>query len=176
VRSFGDLAAAQAPSRGLAIAAGVGWIVAALVVVLWPGITVRVLTLLVGIALIVSGVLKCVSGFRGTTDQRVTAIVAGSASIAFGVLALAWPDVTVFVIAVVFGARMVLFGLSQIWDAIRGRRTANAARAPSRHSVHRLCDRGDPYRRRCRLNTNATCAASAARPARRSDTSPSRHL
>lgn len=51
---------------------------------------------------------------RGTADQRVAAALAGLASIIFGALALAWPDVTVLVIAVVFGARTVLFGLSQL--------------------------------------------------------------
>ena len=45
---------------------------------------------------------------------RFEAIVGGGASVVFGLLALAWPDVTVFVIAVVFGARTFMAGVRQI--------------------------------------------------------------
>jgi hypothetical protein len=38
-------------------------------------------------------------------------------------LALSWPDVTLFVVAVVFGAQLILFGVSSLWAAIRGHRT-----------------------------------------------------
>ena len=38
-------------------------------------------------------------------------IVGGLASVLFGVLALSWPSVTVLVVAVVFGFRLVQFGL-----------------------------------------------------------------
>jgi hypothetical protein len=79
-------------------------------------------SLVVGVALIVEGVLKVVGGLRGTPEQRVTAGLSGLAGVVFGLLALSWPDVTLFVVAVVFGARLILFGVSSLWAAIRGRR------------------------------------------------------
>jgi acetyl esterase/lipase len=52
------------------------------------------------------------------------------ASIVFGVLALSWRDVTVFVVAILFGARTALFGLSQLFSVIaRWRRPAVATEA-----------------------------------------------
>jgi uncharacterized membrane protein HdeD (DUF308 family) len=81
-----------------------------------------------------------VSAARGTADQRVAAALSGLASVVFGVLALSWPDVTVLVIAVVFGARTVLFGISQIALVFSHREpgTGSAAGKPqSRSRLHR---------------------------------------
>jgi hypothetical protein len=66
---------------------------------------------------------------RGTTDERLAAIIGGLASVVFGVLALAWPDVTVLVVAVVFGARLVWFGLTHVARAFR---RGASAQPPSR--------------------------------------------
>jgi uncharacterized membrane protein HdeD (DUF308 family) len=48
------------------------------------------------------------------------------AGVVFGVLALSWPDVTLFVVAVVFGARLILFGVSL---AMGGRSVADGRKA-----------------------------------------------
>src|SRR5690606_37238749 len=56
---------------------------------------------------------------RGLVSQRVLSAVWGGAQIAFGVLALAWPDVTVLAVAVVFGVRTVIYGSG---PAVRGPR------------------------------------------------------
>ncbi|WP_243695208.1 lipase family protein [Agromyces protaetiae] len=45
----------------------------------------------------------------------------------FGVLALAWPDITLLVVAVVFGARLIMVGLVAVWQAVRGRRDRERA-------------------------------------------------
>jgi hypothetical protein len=57
------------------------------------------------------------------------------------VLALAWPDVTLFVVAVVFGARLILFGVSSLWAAIReGRAETSTDEQPS--TMRRLARAG----------------------------------
>ncbi len=66
----------------------------------------------------VVGALRAFAGLVGSTDQRIAAIMSGAASVVFGILAVSWPDVTVLVIAVVFGARTVLFGLSLLVNAV----------------------------------------------------------
>jgi len=110
-----DLASARfSPSPAVTVAAGVGWVVAGIVVLAWPGITIFALAIVVGISMIIGGAARIISAVWGTADQRVAAALSGLASVIFGALALSWPDVTVLVIAVVFGARTVLFGLSQI--------------------------------------------------------------
>lgn len=100
------------------------WIAAGVFVLLWLGLTVRVLALVVAAGLIVNGVFSLLSAFRRgqTPDARVAAALLGVASIAFGLLALLWPDITLLVVAVVFGARLVIAGLLEIWHALRGTR------------------------------------------------------
>ncbi|KRD43586.1 lipase [Cellulomonas sp. Root930] len=93
---------------------------AALAVVVWPGVTIRVLALVVAGALIVDGVLDLARsrGVHGTA--RANAVVGGATAIVLGVLALAWPDVTVLVVAVVFAVRLVIVGVREIVAGARG--------------------------------------------------------
>ena len=93
---------------------------AALAVVVWPGVTIRVLALVVAGALIVDGVLDLARsrGVHGTA--RANAVVGGATAIVLGVLALAWPDVTVLVVAVVFAVRLVIVGVREIVAGVRG--------------------------------------------------------
>lgn len=100
---------------------GLVWISLGVVVIAWPGITVRALAVVVGVALVVGGLLDVVAGLRGSTDQRFAAVVSGAASAIFGVLAISWPSVTVLVVAVVFGFRLVQVGVRTAWTAWRGR-------------------------------------------------------
>lgn len=102
-------------------AAGLVWIGVGVVVLVWPGMTTKALAVVVGVALIVGGILDVVAGLRGSTDERVASIISGVASAIFGVLALSWPSVTVLVVAVVFGFRLVVFGLRMAWSSWRDR-------------------------------------------------------
>ena len=106
--------AVTAPKARLLAVAGVGWLAAGVTVVVWPGVTIRVLTVVVGVSLIVGGAIRAVAAVRGTADQRVTLLVPGVANVIFGMLALSWPHATVFVIAVVFGVRVLLFGMREV--------------------------------------------------------------
>jgi uncharacterized membrane protein HdeD (DUF308 family) len=62
--------ASDEPSPAMARIAGAVWLAAALIVAVWPGATIGVLALVVGVALVVEGALKVVGGLRGTADQR----------------------------------------------------------------------------------------------------------
>lgn len=121
----------------LAAISGVAWLVVGAVVAAWPGLTLGVLTIWVSLGLILSGVTRALGGIRGTADQRITAVVSGLASIVFGVLALAWPDVTVLVIAVVFGARAVLASLVLLAAAFRRSQEAAVSPAPGPGRIRR---------------------------------------
>lgn len=123
VTGVGDLADARRSGGGpLRHAAGVAWIAAAVVVAAWPGVTLAVLARIVGVALVIGGAARALAGVRGPADRRLVEALLGAASVLLGLVALAWPDVTAFVIGVAFGVRMVLFGISQIVDAVRGDR------------------------------------------------------
>jgi uncharacterized membrane protein HdeD (DUF308 family)/alpha-beta hydrolase superfamily lysophospholipase len=109
---------------------GVLWLVAGIAVLAWPGLTVRTLAVVLGVALVLGGVVRIAAGLRGTRGERVAAVLLGAAAVVLGVLALAWPDVTVFVVAVVFGVRLVLYGLAQVAVAVRGRGHPGAEESP----------------------------------------------
>src|SRR5262245_28820098 len=83
--------ARDADLPGASAVAGIAWLLGAAALALWPGVTIRVLAFAVGLGLIVHGVARMVAGIRGTTDQRVTAVIAGLAALVFGGLALSWP-------------------------------------------------------------------------------------
>ena len=104
------------------LARAVVWLLAGLLVLGLPGLTVRLLALAVGIGLVVNGVISIASGLRQRTtlDERITRVALGAAEVVFGVLAMAWPDITLLVVGVVFGARLVMIGLVTVWQAFRG--------------------------------------------------------
>lgn len=117
-----ELVESRAARSRWSLVAGLAWVVAGVAVVVWPGITVGALAVVVGLALVVGGLARVVGGLRGTRDERLAAVLAGAASVVLGILALSWPDVTVLVVAVVFGIRIVLFGITQVLTGLRGRR------------------------------------------------------
>lgn len=55
----------------------------------------------------------------GRASERVLAAVWGASQLVFGILALAWPDVTVLVVAVVFGVRTLGYGASLLVRFVR---------------------------------------------------------
>lgn len=97
-----------------------GWLVAALVIVLWPGLSISGLAVLVGVLLVLDGFSDIAGAIRASRDERIAAFVHGIAGVILGLLALAWSDVTVLVVAVVFGVRVAWLGVTTLWAAIRG--------------------------------------------------------
>lgn len=107
------LAAAAEGGRWRWLAAS-GWLVTAGALLAWPHVTVRGIAVVVGLVLIAGGAFDAVDGVRGTTGRSVAAVLSGVASVVLGVVALAWPDVTLLVVAVGLGLRTVMFGLGLV--------------------------------------------------------------
>lgn len=99
---------------------GAVWLVVAVVLLFWPNLTVRALTLVIGIHLIVDGLGDVWDGVRSRAERPVPSVIRGVATTVFGLLALAWPDITILVVSVVFAARLVLFGLTRLGSSVRG--------------------------------------------------------
>lgn len=124
----GDSVSAEAAARPwLARLVGAGAIIAGMVAVGWPGVTIQVLAIVIGIALVVSGAAKLVAALFGAGSERVLLAFGGAANLIFGVLALTLPAATLLVLAVVFGLYLVFFGLRQIVQAFALRRTLPGA-------------------------------------------------
>ncbi len=114
---------------------GAAYLAGALVMLAWPAATIRVIAVTVAATLLVEGLADVIlaRGLGGTA--RLNAGLAAAASIVLGLLALAWPDVSVLVVAVTFGARVLITGGRQVVAFVKGddlpllsRRTRPAAR------------------------------------------------
>ncbi|UKJ66042.1 DUF308 domain-containing protein [Cellulosimicrobium cellulans] len=128
----GDGPGAPRGPRWPHVVRGLVFLTLAVAVVVWPAPSIVVVAVLVGVGLVVAGVLDGVEGIRSTGADRWTRLALGAASVALGVLALVWPDVTVLVVAVVFGVRVVILGVRLVVaGARRARAQPGSVRAPS---------------------------------------------
>lgn len=114
----------------LQLLTGLLWITGGVVLLVVPALTIAALVLVVGLQSIISGLVRIRSAIRGQSHGVGTANAAmlGVSGVIIGILALTWPDVTVYVIAVVFGVRMLLVGAAQVIAALRQRRRATGER------------------------------------------------
>jgi uncharacterized membrane protein HdeD (DUF308 family) len=98
----------------LGIVAGVALIVAGVLAALWPGITLWVLAVITGAALIVSGVARIMGAVSLRLEGWGWLLFAGIVSVAAGIVALLWPDVTILALGILLGIRMVMFGVAEV--------------------------------------------------------------
>lgn len=110
----------------------VAWIAGGVVILVWLGRSIELLPPTLAVLLAVGGLASLGDALsRGVVSERVLAAVWGGAQIAFGVLSLTWPDVTLLVVAVVFGIRTIVFGIDLLSRGVRliveRRRAVNAA-------------------------------------------------
>ena len=138
----GDLTA-RTPGSGIRpVVTAVMWLVAGVLVLAWVGRRVDLLGAFVAGLLIVSGAVRLWDLRLGVTAERVVSGLFALSEVAFGVAALLWPDATLLVVAILFGMRCVVFGVSLLWQGIRGRpcprRCSRSRRRPSR------CGRANP--------------------------------
>jgi uncharacterized membrane protein HdeD (DUF308 family)/alpha-beta hydrolase superfamily lysophospholipase len=99
------------------------WILGGLAVLVWIGRSIEVLPFALSVLLILGGVGSLAGLTRGRVSERVLAGASALAQIVFGALALAWPDLTLLIAAVLFGVRTTVYGAALVWRA--GRRLAD---------------------------------------------------
>jgi len=103
----------ESRSRWGSVVLGGVLVVGGLLAVIWPGVTLGVLALITGLSLVAHGLGRIVLAVaaRHEITGWVWLALAGALGILFGVLALAWPEVTVLVLCLVLGAQVTAFGL-----------------------------------------------------------------
>lgn len=125
----------RTPGGGIARpAAGVLMVLSGVFLLAFLGLTVRLTAVVVGVALIVHGVLEVVGALRrdASADTRAATVMLGATGVVLGVLALLWPDITLLVVAVAFGARLVVMGLLHAWELLRGEKHGEDIARPAR--------------------------------------------
>ena len=102
-------------------------VIAGVTALAWPGATAIVLVLLIASWAIVTGVIEVVTGFRSAqvAGTRAMFIVGGLASVVFGVVLCARPDMGAVSLALLFGLFNLVSGTSMLVNGIE-LRSANA--------------------------------------------------
>jgi uncharacterized membrane protein HdeD (DUF308 family) len=109
--------------RGLGAVAGGVSVVAGIVAMVWPDVTLWALAVITGMSFIALGSLKVTTGLMVKGEPGWTWVLAGGVvSGVLGVLALTWPAATVVVLALVLGLRTLLAGLAEIAFAVEAHR------------------------------------------------------
>lgn len=122
VSGAADLIGRRAATWPQRVFAG-AWIVVGLAVLIGLGRSLELLPSVLAVLLILGGLGSLADAFGPSSlSRRILILAWAAAQIAFGILALTWPDVTVLVVAVVFGVRTILFGATTLVRAIRGLR------------------------------------------------------
>jgi len=116
-----ELLGASRYRRSFSVAAGVLLIVAGIVAMAWPDITLWALAVVTAIGLIVSGAVRVTAALIDRPHSWFWLFVGGLASLVVGGMAIAWPDVTVLALAILLGIRMVVFGVVEIASALQMR-------------------------------------------------------
>ncbi len=99
---------------------GIAAILFGICAIAWPGLTLLYLVTLFGVFSIVDGVAALILGFRGEADGTVwwTMVTLGVLAIAAGIVAFAWPGVTLYVLATIIAISALVRGTFEIYAAI----------------------------------------------------------
>jgi uncharacterized membrane protein HdeD (DUF308 family) len=94
------------------VLAGVVSIAAGFIALAWPGVTLFVLAVLIGASLIGWGIYRIYLSFADPfVTPRAVTLVEGMVLTALGVLALAWPHVSILVLAGLVGVFFIVLGI-----------------------------------------------------------------
>ncbi|MCW2504615.1 MAG: hypothetical protein JWO79_2899 [Actinomycetia bacterium] len=113
--------------RGWLVLEGIAGLAAGILTLLWPGITAVVLVWLIGGWAVVTGVLEIAAAIRlrKEIEGEWMLILAGIASVFFGVLLIALPGPGALALAWLIGVYAIVFGVLELALALRLRRIAH---------------------------------------------------
>lgn len=122
--SIGDRIGRVGGAPGLMVAAGVLSILIGVLVLAWPGVTIKIIAWLFAIQLIIAGVLQLIAAFSPERGQggRVLFALVGALSVLVGLLCLREPLQTALVIGLLIGAMWVIQGVVGVVDAVGSER------------------------------------------------------
>jgi uncharacterized membrane protein HdeD (DUF308 family) len=104
------------------IARGVAAIVFGIVLLVWPGVSLRALIIVFGAYSLLDGVVSLVTAFASTErDERWWLVLHGVAGIAAGVVAFVWTDLTAVALLYVIGTWAIVLGTVELVAALSGR-------------------------------------------------------
>ena len=116
-----DVVAGLARSWTLILAFGVVTILAGVATLVWPGRTILVVAVLIGVQLFVSGIVRLVSAFSvAETDHRIWDVLVGLGSVVVGILCLRDVFQTIEALTLIVGIMWVVQGIAEFFAGVAG--------------------------------------------------------
>jgi uncharacterized membrane protein HdeD (DUF308 family) len=119
-------------SMVLRIVLGAVSILFGILVLVWPGISLAILVIMVGVWAIIVGILQIMSSVRHRAVPNsgwVWGSIGGAVSILFGILVLIWPGTGLVTIIWIIGIWAIVWGITVIVLGIQLRKAANTTEA-----------------------------------------------
>jgi uncharacterized membrane protein HdeD (DUF308 family) len=101
---------------------GIIGIVAGVLAIMWPALTIAVLVVLFGAYALADGVANLMMGVRGEVQRRGAVILQGVIGVAVGIVAFVWPLSAAAVVLMWIAAWAIITGALQLYAAVRYRR------------------------------------------------------
>jgi uncharacterized membrane protein HdeD (DUF308 family) len=101
-------------SRAWAVVLGLLLVAGGIVVIVWPGVTFLVVAIIWGITMLVGGIVRSVAAATLRGHAWGWIVVLGIIEAIIGIVMLAWPDVTAYVILLLIGIYSIVAGILQI--------------------------------------------------------------
>ena len=117
----GDMLTAFGRSWGMILVWGVVTLLAGLLTIAWPGRTIVVVAILIGIQFFVSGILRLISAFAFEGEgHRGWDVLVGLASVVVGILCLKDVFQTIAALTLIVGILWVVQGISEFFAGVAG--------------------------------------------------------
>jgi uncharacterized membrane protein HdeD (DUF308 family) len=108
---------------------GGGWMLAPIVAIVggvillfWPGLTLKALAVIVGLTLIAWGAVQSGLAIASAREGRSGMLLTGVAILLLGVIVVAWPGPTLALLTTLFGAAVILAGAAAVALGLRMRK------------------------------------------------------
>ncbi len=111
---------ALAKAWWLMVLVGTLCLVAGIVVIVQPGISLATLAVIAGIFLVIDGCFDLVSSLSRATDHRGLLALLGVLTVVVGVILIRHPSTSVVAIALLIGIWLIAFGLIRLVDLLSG--------------------------------------------------------
>lgn len=111
------IAATAGRAWGAVLAGGLGLIAVAIMLLVWPKISLTIVAVLIGIALVVSGLVRLWEGFTARSESggmRAAYVVIGLLAVIAGIYCIRDHALSLFLIAFVVGVYFILHGISDL--------------------------------------------------------------
>ena len=110
-------------ATGAHIAGAVIAIVGGIVLLAWPGETLKVVAFVAGLTFLIWGIVRAATAFGGPHDTRTHDVAVGVALIILGAIIMAWPSATITLIGVLVGLVAICWGVVMVIGAFNLRAT-----------------------------------------------------